>query len=138
MKRWAVVVVATVVCLPVMDKPAVAAGKFKYGEWEIAIELQGFPIAMPSQTQRVCLQHDTLAPGTRQVHGCKAKWTLHGNTANWTFQCSNGGHGKGLATYQWDTLKGYNELIMPGGLLSLQSTLTGKWVATRCSAQSLR
>lgn len=116
----------------------IATADIKYGEWGVDIDMLGLPIDLPTQTQRICLQKDKLLAGTREVRGCRVKWTLHGHKVNWTFQCSNGGYGKGAAIYKWDTFRGYNELTVPGGLLSLQSTLTGKWLRSRCSTQSLR
>jgi len=135
--HWLVMLVAVLVCQSGIASQAIAADKIKYGEWEVNIDMTGLPIAVPTQTQRVCLQKGKLVPGTRQQHGCQVKWTLHGHTVNWTIQCRNGTHGKGSATYHWDRLHGYNELIMPGGLMSMQSKLTGKWLAANCSAQAL-
>lgn len=137
--RWILILIAMLLHYqPSFAAQVTTADKIKYGEWEISIDMTGLPIAVPTQTQRVCLQKDNLVPGSRQQHGCQVKWTLHDHTVNWTIQCSNGGHGKGSATYAWDTLKGHNELVMPGGLVSLQSILSGKWIASHCSEHALR
>lgn len=110
--------------------------KIKYGEWEINITVEGLPIAMPAQTQRICLEKGHLVPGERESHQCKMKWTLNNNTVNWTMACSNGGNGKGNATYNWDKMQGSSVMNMPSAHMSMHSTLTGKWVAATCSAQS--
>lgn len=135
---WIVLFVSMLVWQPSIASHVVAAGKIKYGEWQVDIDMTGLPIGVPTQTQRICLKKNNLASGSREQQGCKVNWILHGHTVSWTIQCSNGSHGKGAGTYKRDTFKGYNELIMPGGFLSLQSTLTGKWIRTNCSAQSLR
>jgi len=115
---------------------AFASKKIKYGEWEIHIAVKGLPVAVPVQTQRICLEKDHLVPSARQEHDCKMKWTRKGNTVLWSMKCSNGGNGKGTATYEWDKMHGNSEINMPNGHMSMHSKLTGEWVAATCSAQS--
>lgn len=116
--------------------PVSAKPKVKYGEWEINIDVQGLPVAVPTQTHRICLEKDHLVPAAREEKGCKMKWTLHDSTVKWTMKCSNGGNGKGSATYEWDKMHGSSEINVPSGHVSMHSKLTGKWVAASCSAQS--
>lgn len=137
-RTWIGVLTAAGLCLVITHNSVYASSNIKYGEWEVAINMLGMPFALPTQTQRVCLQKKNLAPGARDAYGCHVKWTLHTQSVEWTLLCRNGSHGNGSATYHWDRLKGYNELIMPGGFVSLRSTLTGRWVAASCSAQALR
>ncbi len=134
--KWIAVLSGVVLYQAIAVTSVYAAAKIKYGEWEINIDVQGLPIAVPTQTQRVCLEKDHLVPGARETHGCKMKWTLNNSTVNWTLQCTNGGNGKGSATYEWDKMHGSSEINVPKGNMSMHSKLTGKWVAATCSAQS--
>lgn len=134
--NWLYTLIAACLCQIMIINPVSAKPKVKYGEWEINIAVQGLPVAVPVQTQRICLEQDHLVPGARQERDCKMKWSLDGSTVNWTMQCSNGGNGKGSAIYNWDRMHGSSEINMPGGHMSMHSELTGKWVAATCSAQS--
>jgi len=135
-RKWITFILTVCVAQAIAVNSVYAASKIKYGEWEINIAVEGLPIAVPVQTQRVCLEKDHLVPGARETHGCKMNWTLDSNTVNWTLQCSNGGNGKGSATYEWDKMHGSSEINMPNGNMRMHSKLTGKWVAAACSAQS--
>jgi len=134
--KWIYTLVSVCLLQAVAVNPVLAESKIKYGEWEINITVEGLPIAMPAQTQRICLDKDHLVPGEREAHQCKMKWTLKNTTVNWNIACSNGGNGKGNATYNWDKMQGSSVMNMPSAHMSMHSTLTGKWVAATCSAQS--
>jgi hypothetical protein len=128
--------IGTMILQIVFINPVHADPKIKYGEWEINITVEGLPIAVPAQTQRVCLTKDHVVPATRQEQGCKMKWTLNKNTVNWTMKCNNGGNGKGSATYDWDKMHGSSEINVPNAKMKMRSKLSGKWVAATCSAQT--
>ena len=112
---------------------AVAEPKVKFGEWEISMEMTGMPVAMPAQTQRICVNKDHLVPGSKQEQGCKVDWKTSGNTVTWTLNCANGGNGKGSVTYNWDKMTGSSEVNVPQAQMVMKTKMTGKWVAEKCS-----
>lgn len=135
--RWPYLVLVICLAQAMASNPVNASPKIKYGEWQINIAVKGLPIAVPEQTQYICLKKDHLVPAARKEQDCKMKWSLHhGTTVKWTMKCSNGSNGKGSATYAGDKMHGYSEINVPNGHMRMRSNLTGKWVAAKCSARS--
>lgn len=134
--KWLFTLFIACLCTALTVNSAHASKKIKYGEWKVHIAVQGLPIAVPVQTQRICLEKNHLVPSARNEHGCKMKWALKGNTVHWTMKCSNGGNGNGEATYEGKKMHGRSEINIPSAHRSMHSKITGEWVAATCSAQS--
>lgn len=135
-KKWTYPLLGACLLQAVVISPVFADAKIKYGEWEINVTVEGLPIAMPPHTQHICLDKEHLVPGEKQAGQCKMSWQIDNNTVNWKVSCSNGGNGNGKVVYDWDKMQGSSVMNMPSAHMSMHSSLTGKWVAATCSAQS--
>lgn len=113
-----------------------AEPKIKYGEWEVNITIEDLPIAVPLQSQHICLDRKYLVRNEHQLGQCKIKWRIREPIVNWTVNCRNGDAGKGQVVYTWDKFRGSSEMSMAGTQVSLHTSLTGKWKAASCSAES--
>jgi hypothetical protein len=107
--------------------------KIKHGEWSATVEMTGMPIALPPQTMSYCVDKDSAVPQDKQQKDCTMEWKSQANTVQWTMTCANGGKGKGLVTYGWDTMQGQTEISVAGGNLMMKANMTGKWVSEKCS-----
>ena len=136
--KWIYVLMSASLLQTVTINSVLAETKIKYGEWELNVSIEGLPIAVPMQTQHICLDKDHLVPNQSETQGCKISWQIKNNTVNWSVICSNGGNGKGRVVYNWDTLQGTSEMNMPSAKMSLHATQTGKWLAATCSEESRR
>lgn len=126
---------STSLILALSSAPAWAADKIKYGEWEINMTVQGLPLQVPSQSERICLDKQHLVPGQRQSHDCNLKWQIKGATVSWTISCQNGASGKGSAVYHWDTMQGSSDMSMPNTNMQLHAAIHGKWIADKCNVR---
>ncbi|MBI1424090.1 MAG: DUF3617 family protein [Gammaproteobacteria bacterium] len=113
-----------------------ASTPIKYGEWEVKASVEGLPVAVPDQTQRVCIDKAHLVPGEKQTHGCKINWQINSNVVSWKMQCDNGGNGSGKVVYSGDTMQGSSDISMPQTNMKLHSNVSGKWISATCSAAS--
>lgn len=131
-KKWIIALLSACLLQALSAGPLLAAPKVKYGEWEIHMTVQGLPMEVPSQVERICLDKGHLVPGGGQTHGCKLNWQIQDSTVSWQIHCSNGAKGKGSVVYDWDTMQGGSYMAMPGGHTNLRSKITGKWIAAHC------
>lgn len=115
--------------------PLYAANNIKYGEWEIHMTVQGLPMQVPSQTERVCLDRGHLVPGQKQTHDCNLKWQIQGSTVSWDISCKNGASGTGSAVYNGDTMQGSSSMSMPSAHMTLHSSINGKWISEKCDVR---
>lgn len=111
---------------------AQAEPNVKYGEWEVSVEMTGMPMAIPAQTQHICVDKQHLVPGSKQEQGCNIEWKSSGNTINWTISCDNGGNGTGSVTYNYDKMTGSSQISVPQAQMVMKSKMSGKWVADKC------
>lgn len=134
-RHWIPRLVSACLLQALIVNPLFAANKIKYGEWEVHMTVQGVPMAVPTQTERVCLDKGHLVPGQKQAHNCSLKWQIHGSTVSWNISCKNGATGSGSAVYNGNTMQGSSSMSMPSAHMSLHSKITGKWIAPKCDVR---
>lgn len=136
--KWIISALSICLIQVLSAQPLFAADKIKYGEWEIKMTVQGLPMQVPSQVERICLDKQHLVPGKKQTHNCNLKWQIQDTTVSWNISCSNGAKGTGNVVYHGETMRGSSVMQMPSAHVSLHSKITGKWVATECKAPKAR
>jgi hypothetical protein len=134
-RKWILSLTSACLLQALFVNPLFAAGRIKYGEWEIHVTVQGLPMEVPSQTERICLDKEHLVPGKKQSHNCNLKWKIQGTTVSWNISCKNGATGTGRVVYNGDTMQGSSDMSMPSAHMNLHSKISGKRIADKCNVR---
>lgn len=132
MIKGTVVVMAVVVFCGLLAC-APSGPNMKEGLWEVTtkMDLSGYPMQMPAQTNTICLtKKDAVPQRTEPGEDCKMiKREVKGDTVSWVMECRTPEGTAvidGSVTYKGDTFKGSMKMKERGTMVTW--SMQGRWI----------